>query len=260
MAKPLTESVLYRLMAEGAVAFLGQSDKFECALYPGVASVFSTEPVADLNYVVAGRGAGDHRRFNDVCRTALERELPFVAIVFPEAGDGPAESAGQLGLTYVTDFPIMVREDAPVAPGGNDAIDVRPATGQLGAEACAGVLAAAFAMPEDAALRAMPAAVAESPSVDVFLAYDGDRPVGAVTLTHHGDTTGIWAMGTEADRQRRGVGRRLLTAAMAEARAAGGPRRFFLGATPAGFRLYESLGFETRFVTRAWAAGETHQS
>ena len=31
-------------------------------------------------------------------------------------------------------------------------------------------------------------------------------------------------------------------------------------ATPAGYRLYESMGFATRVVTTVWAAGETHQA
>ena len=45
---------------------------------------------------------------------------------------------------------------------------------------------------------------------------------------------------------------------MAEARMPGA-RRFVLGATPVGSRLYESLGYTTRVVTTVWASGETHQ-
>ncbi len=66
-------------------------------------------------------------------------------------------------------------------------------------------------------------------------------------------------MATDAARQRSGVGRRLLTTAMAEARIQGAAR-FFLGATPAGFRLSESLGFATRTTAAVWAYGETHQA
>ena len=47
--------------------------------------------------------------------------------------------------------------------------------------------------------------------------------------------------------------------AMAEARIQGA-RRFYLGATPAGYRLYESLGFTTRVVTKVWTSGETPQA
>ena len=47
--------------------------------------------------------------------------------------------------------------------------------------------------------------------------------------------------------------------AMAEARK-DGTRRFFLGSTPAGYRLYEGLGFETVCSARVWVSGETHQA
>ena len=78
-------------------------------------------------------------------------------------------------------------------------------------------------------------------------------------MIHQGDTSGIWSMATAATRQRSGIGRRLLSTAMAEARMQGA-RRFFLGATPAGYRLYESLGFTTRVVAKVSASRETHQA
>ena len=53
--------------------------------------------------------------------------------------------------------------------------------------------------------------------------------------------------------------RRLLSTAMVQARNSG-VRRFFLGATPAGFRLYEGLGFKTVCSARVWVSGETHQA
>jgi hypothetical protein len=54
-------------------------------------------------------------------------------------------------------------------------------------------------------------------------------------------------------------GLQLLSTAMVQARN-NGARRFFLGATPAGFRLYEGLGFETVCSARVWVSGETHQA
>ena len=56
-----------------------------------------------------------------------------------------------------------------------------------------------------------------------------------------------------------GVGGRWLSGGMVEARNRG-TRGFFLGATPAGFRLYEKLGFKTVCSTRIWVSGETHQA
>ena len=258
MSKPLTESVLRRLTAEAFMSFLSEAENFEAVSHPGCTMALCNEPVADLNGIIVGRGASEEQ-FAAACRTCLSRELPFLAIVFPEAGDRVKEVAAGLGLVHVVDFPFMVREDAPIEPLGSDAVVVQRATGGAEALESARVLCGAFKMPEDSVLRAMPASFLESPAVDVFVARSEGRGVGSVTLTYHGETTGIWAMGTDPEMQKRGIGRQLLSTAMAEARSQGA-RRFFLGATPAGYRLYESLGFETRVTTTVWVSGETSQA
>jgi ribosomal protein S18 acetylase RimI-like enzyme len=243
---------------QGIATFLGNGENSECVALPGASLTLCHEPVTDLNYVVAGHGANQDDRFRALCRSALSHKLPFLAVVFPEAGEAADKIAEELGLVYAVDFPIMVREDSPIETAGSEGVEIRRAAGMAGAADCARVLAVAFNMPEESVLRALPPSLTESPAIDVYLAYEGDRAVGSVTLTHHGDTTGVWAMGTDTSLQKRGIGRRLLSSVMAEAQAEG-TRRFFLGATPAGYRLYESLGFQTRCVTKVYAAGETSQ-
>jgi len=258
MTHPLTESVLRRLTAEAFLSFLSESEKFEAVVSPGCAMALCNEPVADLNGIVVGRGASEIH-FADACRTCLSRQQPFLAIVFPEAGDRIMEVAAELGLVHAVDFPFMVRKDLPIEPAGNETVVVKRAAGEEAVLESARVLSAAFNMPEDSVMRAMPASFLESPGVDVFLAIIEDRGVGSVTLTYHGDTAGIWAMGTDPEMQKGGIGRRLLSTAIAEARSQGA-RRFFLGATPAGYRLYESLGFETQVAATVWVSGETGQA
>ena len=259
VSKPLTEGVLRRLTTEALISFLGQSERFEAVLRPGCDLTLCNEPVADLNYVIAGRGASDSDHFKNACRTCLSRGLPFLAILFPEAGDGVKEVAAEVGLIHAVEFPFMVWEGVSIESSGNKAVEVQRATGAEGILGGVGVLSAAFNMPEDSTRRVLPPPLVESPGLDVFLASIEGRHVGTVTLTHHGDTTGIWAMGTDPDRQGHGIGRRLLSTAMAETRKRGASR-FFLGATPAGFPLYEKLGFETRVVTSVWVSGETSQA
>jgi ribosomal protein S18 acetylase RimI-like enzyme len=259
MTKPLTESVLRRLMSEALVTYLGQAEKFECTIHPGCCSASTGEPVADLNYIVAGNGATESGAFGAACTSFISKSLPFLAILFPEAGREAAQTAADLGLVHVVDFPFMVREDAPIDPEGNDSVVVRRAIGPAAAEANAQVLSSGFGMPEDAVRRVLPASLVDAPNVDVFLASIEDDVVGTVTVIHQGDTAGIWSMATDSTRQRSGIGRRLLSTALAEAQRQGA-RRFFLGATPAGYRLYESMGFATRVVTKVWASGETHQA
>jgi GNAT superfamily N-acetyltransferase len=258
--KPLTEPVIRRLTSEGLTAFLCQSQKFEAVLRPGCDLILSNEPVADMNALMIGPGAVESGCFADACQACLAGDLPFLAILFPEAGQEAKDVAAAAGLAYAVDFPFMVRNDEPIEPLGNEAIDVwRASESERDLGGHAEVLAAAFKMPLDSTRRCFPPSSVWSPNIDIYLAGSDERIVGSVTFTHHGDTTGVWGMGTATDQQGRGIGRRLLSTAMAEARSRGS-KRFFLGATPAGFPLYEKLGYETQMVTSGWVAGETSQA
>jgi GNAT superfamily N-acetyltransferase len=249
---------LRRLTNDAVTTFLGEAARYEAAARPGLQLALSNEAVADMNMLVVGAGA-DHDHFRDMLNSCLDRQLPFLAIIFPEADKALDDIAADLGLTYAVDFPIMVRDDVPLEPAGNPDVEVVCASGAEDADANADVLVSAYSMPKDSVRRALPASLFDSAGVDVYVARTNGEPVGSVTLTYHGDTCGIWAMGTDASRQRGGIGLRLLSTAMAQARD-NGIRRFFLGATPAGYRLYEKLGFETVCKARVWVSGETHQA
>jgi GNAT superfamily N-acetyltransferase len=257
-SKALSESVLRRLTSVAVTTFLGEAVRYEAAARPGLQLALSNEPVADMNMLVVGAGA-DHDHFRDMMHVCLDRQLPFLAMIFPEAGKALEDLAAAQGLVYAVDFPIMVRDDVPLEPSGNPDVEVACASGAEDAEASADVLVSAYSMPRDSVLRALPASLFESTGADVYVARANGEAVGSVTLTYHGDTCGIWAMGTNASRQRGGIGLRLLSTAMVRARTSR-IRRFFLGATPAGYRLYEKLGFQTVCTARVWVSGETHQA
>jgi ribosomal protein S18 acetylase RimI-like enzyme len=257
--KTLTESVLRRLTSEVFATYLGHAARFEMVARAGWSATFTMEPTADLNYVVAGRGAPDDPEFTDACTSAISRRLPFLAILFPESGPEAERIVAELGMVHAVDFPFMVREDAPIELAGNPSVVVRRGVGPLDAEASVQILSSGFGMPEDSTRRALPPSLLHVPNLDVFLASIGDDVVGTVTVVHAGNASGIWSMATDPQRQRSGIGRRLLSTALAESRGTG-PRQFFLGATPAGIALYESLGFTTRTMTSVWVSGETHQA
>ena len=256
--KALSEAVLRRLTNDAITTFLGEGQRYEAAARPGLQLALSNEPVADMNMLVVGAGA-DHHHFRSMVSSCLDRQLPFLVMIFPEAGAAIDDIAAHLGLVYAVDFPIMVRDDLPLEASGNPEIEIVRASGVADADASADVMASAYSMPKDSVLRALPASLFDTTGADVYVARINGEAVGSVTFTYHGDTCGIWAMGTDTARQRCGIGLRLLSTAMAEARNSG-TRRFFLGATPAGFRLYEGLGFETVCSARVWVSGETHQA
>lgn len=257
-SKALSEAVLRRLTNDALTTFLGEAAAYEAAARPGLQLALSNEPVADMNMLVVGAGA-DHDHFRGMVSSCLDRNLPFLVMIYPEAGAALDEIATDLGLVYAVDFPIMVRDDLPLEPSGNPDVEVVRASRAEDADASADVVASAYSMPRDSVLRALPASLFATPGADVYVARIDGEAVGTVTLTYHGETCGIWAMGTDTARQRGGIGLRLLSTAMAQARS-NGNRRFFLGATPAGYRLYERLGFETVCTARVWVSGETHQA
>ena len=256
--KALSESVLRRLTSDAITTFLGESAAYEAAAGPGLQLALSNEPVADMNMLVVGASA-DHKHFAAMVNGCLDRELPFLVLIFPEAGKAIDEIAAKLGLVYAVDFPMMVRDDLPLEPSGNPDVNVSRASDGVDCDGSADVLASAYSMAKSSVLRALPPSLFETPGADVFVARIDGETVGSVTLTYHGETCGIWAMGTKSTLQRGGIGLRLLSTAMCEARQQGA-RRFFLGATPAGFRLYEALGFRTVCAARVWVSGETHQA
>ena len=257
LPKNLSEAVLRRLTNDALTTFLSEAVRYEAVARPGLQLVLSNEPIADMNMLVVGAGA-DRDQFRDMVSSCLDRKLPFLVMIFPEAGKTFDEFAAELGLVYAVDFPIMVRDDLPLELSGNPEVEVFRASGADDADASADVMTSAYSMPKDSVLRALPASLFDTPGADVYIARINGEAAGSVTLTYHGETCGIWAMGTDTARQRCGIGLRLLSTAMVQARSRG-VRRFFLGATPAGFRLYEGLGFETVCSARVWVSGETHQ-
>jgi GNAT superfamily N-acetyltransferase len=237
---------------------MSESVGFETAARPGLCLALTNEPIADMNMLVAGKGA-DQGHFKSMLQSCLRQNLPFLAMIFPEAGESLDAIAAELGLVHAVNFPIMVRDDQPLVESGNPDVEVVRASTAEHAEGMARVMASAYSMPIETVRNCFPPSFFETPGADVFVARLGGDIIGSVTLTYHGDTCGIWAMGTNSDRQHAGIGKRLLSSAMLKARESG-LRRFFLGATPAGFRLYEQLGYRTVCEARIWVSGETNQA
>jgi GNAT superfamily N-acetyltransferase len=114
-----------------------------------------------------------------------------------------------------------------------------------------GLLARAGGIPRDAVNRAFGSAVLSGPGVDVFVAYRGEQAVSSVQTTRAGKDVGIWAMVTPPELQRQGAGRALLAQVLAH-HLGEGTERFYLVSTPAGHRLYESVGFTAVDQWSAW--------
>jgi ribosomal protein S18 acetylase RimI-like enzyme len=83
------------------------------------------------------------------------------------------------------------------------------------------------------------------------VAFDGDEAVGLANLAVRGERGWIGGIGVIRSARRRGVGRALMEAVLAEA-----PARVTLEVlvqNEGAHRLYEQLGFETRRVLEVWS-------
>lgn len=142
-SKALSEAVLRHLTNDALTTFLGESARYEAAARPGLQLALSNEPVADMNTLVVGAGA-DHDHFRDMESSCLDRKLPFLVMIYPEAGGALDDIATDLGLVYAVDFPIKVRDDLPLEPSGNPDVEVVRASGAEYADASADVMASAY--------------------------------------------------------------------------------------------------------------------
>lgn len=241
---------LMRLCVRALVAQMGDVPGVEMRLTRDCVLGLTGEPSPDFNRLTLGAGPEAETFLISSVARARARGLPMIAVMPPRVAEALAPVAMQLGLAPVGTSPLMVlRAGTPVTPSRRVKI-----TRALGPElvAIAGDLAAAaFDSPRDVLARCIDVCVTETAGVETWIAWDGERPMSAVTVTPTGNTAGISLMATPPDRQRGGWGRALLTQVMADYRRRG-VVRFHLGATEAGLRLYESLGFTTIASLSAW--------
>ena len=200
------------------------------------------EPLADFNRLTLGADPDAEGFLIRAVARAKERGRPLSAVMSPQAAQTLAPVAMRLGLTAVGSAPLMVlRPDVAVPPGRLTKI-VRALGPELVGVA-GDLIAAAFDEPRDVIARCIDVGMTETSGVETWIAWGDDGAVGTVSMTPTGDTAGVTLMATPPEHQRKGMGRALLTQVIADYRRRG-VRRFHLGSSQAGRRLYDSLGFE----------------
>lgn len=241
---------LIRICARALVAQMGDVPGVEMRLsWNGVLGL-TGDPSPDFNRLTLGAGPEAEGFLVGSVARARERGLPLVAVMSPKAEQALAPVATRLGLSVAGTSPLMVlRARTPVAP--SRPVRITRALGPELVRIAGDLAAAAFDTPRDAIARYFDVCLTETAGVETWIAWDGERPMSAVTVTPTGDTAGISLMATPPDRQRGGWGRALLTQVIDDYRGRG-VTRFHLGATEAGLRLYESVGFTTVAELSAW--------
>jgi ribosomal protein S18 acetylase RimI-like enzyme len=150
----------------------------------------------------------------------------------------------RLGMRHSVDLPGMVAERVAPPAHGLPAIEVR--------RVCHGPLRDAFCAIGSLCFN-VPIAwfteVFDSQSVwERFAGYVGyvdEEPVSTAAIVMGGGAMGVYNVATVPGHRRRGYGEAVMRHALADAESRYGIGRVLLQSTPAGYRLYQRMGFKT---------------
>lgn len=138
--------------------------------------------------------------------------------------------------------PLMVLEGVPIPLPVRPHAEVIRANSPDHLDAIALVMSEAFATGSSVNRRvARPAHLAD-PAMLHYLVYSGDEPAGCATVALHNGMAGIWNVGTRYPFRRQGYATTIMRALLDDLRARGVTVSMLM-ASPAGQRLYETLGY-----------------
>lgn len=153
----------------------------------------------------------------------------------------------RLGLRHSVDLPGMVTEHLAPPMKKPARIEVRRVCDENTREAFCAIGSVCFHVPLSWFYE-----VFDNGSVwERFVAYVGyvdGEPVSTTALVIYGKTVGVYNVATLPHFQRKGYGEAVMRYALAETRREHGLQRTILQSTPAGYKLYERMGFRT--ITR----------
>jgi ribosomal protein S18 acetylase RimI-like enzyme len=175
-------------------------------------------------------------------------DRPGLLLVTEADAPEVAQVAAALGLEDRGTVPLMAA-DLDVALAEAPTAGVERAVDAAGFAEVEALVAAAFGLRGEPGLRHD---LHEVPGADAWLLRDERGcAVSAVVTTADPDLLGLWSMATPPALQRRGHGGRLLRAVLGHY-ALEGAASACVVATPAGERLYRSLGFEPSERLQVW--------
>ena len=253
----LAAANLWRFIGDAVAGIVRAAPAHHIRRLPGAVMALSGEAVADLNYVAIGAGPDPAARLREFGAIIHGQRLPVLVLVSAAVAEELAPVLQELGFTHAGSMPLMTH-DGQVVTLAERGITVRQVTTGADLGVANGIMARAFSLPEDALQRTFDRALLDAPGVAVFLASREDTPVSAVVTSRHGTTVGIWCMATAPEYTRQGAGSTLLVQVMAQHRASGA-RLFYLGATEAGYPLYERAGFRAVETISVWVVGQSTQ-
>ncbi len=153
----------------------------------------------------------------------------------------------KIGLRHSVDLPGMVAEHVAPPVKQPARIAVRRVTDAATRDAFCWIGSVCFHVP----LSWFHEVFDNSAVFERFAAYVGyvqGDPVSTTALVMGGGAVGVYNVATLPEHQRKGYGETVMRYALEESRREYGVERTLLQSTPAGYKLYERMGFRT--VTR----------
>lgn len=157
------------------------------------------------------------------------------------------------GLRFSVDLPGMVAERIapPVKP--LPALEVRRVDGGANRAAFCGIGSTCFHVP-----IAWLSEVFDGPEVwkrfAAYVGYVNGEPVATAATVLGGGAVGVYNVATLPDYRRRGYGEAVMRHALEEARREHGTEYSTLQSTPAGYGIYERMGYRTVTTVAVYAA------
>jgi GNAT superfamily N-acetyltransferase len=219
-------------------------------------AILTGEPNLDLN--IGGlHGAADAADAAALLAVVDGVGAPTVVPVSRSVGAPATDVLRAAGFQPLAAEAAMWRPPIAIAAAPGPFI-VRRATDDADLADADRILAEAHGTAEGTVARVFNISAWRAGTLGCWVAREGADPVSSVWLTWDGGLVGVWEMMTSPRHRRRGAGRAVLTAALAET-AALGVAGTLLWASPMGRPLYEALGFEVFDDVVPWVRGGTDE-
>lgn len=226
-----------------------QEKELQCLLNDSVTCVLTGLPYPDLNMAIVS-GTKDpnttletQAALDKIVQSCKLRNLPCLLL-----SDGVDALCESQGLTNVGNFPLMVIDQSSIHPYeeilDDTSIELSLAISDDDVSQANQTVSLAFGLPSQAIDSAFGSQLPTHSGLRVYVAKRSGRVVCSLRVSQVDTTSGLWCMATEPQLQRQGIGKQLLSFAMANEVILGAEQLLLL-ATPDGLPLYQQVGFKT---------------
>lgn len=222
----------------------------------GAVAVVTMAPAPTLNGVWVDGGDASPECVASTLDRVAATSVPYCLQIRPGCGPPLSELAARRGMTGAEELPLMVLEDASLIEDDvPEELSIRVLAPD-DARHHATVAAAGFEVPEELFLRLITPDVLRADGVRCYLGEVDGEPVTTGIGAHLGESVGVFNIATAPAHRRHGYGAAVTARAVRDA-ASADARWAWLQSSPAGYPVYERLGFRTVESWQCWVSPDT---